>query len=390
MAAMVWALWVANCGKNCVGPREQRPRRGKIGDVGIHLAGEHRVAGETCFLRPFDLAVPIGALDQTHRDAAASGRSHLRQPIDQRERALAIGLHREPKSVPAGKRRIGEQRLDKRKAQLELVLLLGVDGERQPRLAHGERKLAQRRQQFLPQPHFLCRLIARMQRRQLHRQPGPRVQLLLVAQMRRARPGGDGFHRLVIARGITLRVVGGARSLPQHVEREAIALLRLVLGIGKRLLDGLAEHELAAENAHGLAERLADHRFAASPDQALDHAGWRVALALAPIDDAPRQHQPIGGGIDQQRVGLAEMPPPIAAADGSGDQPVRRGGVGNAQQRFGEAEQQHALAARQPIFMQEGIDAASLVPPCPSREHKLFGELRDLALLLLAASGAAR
>ena len=78
--------------------------------------------------------------------------------------------------------------------------------------------------------------------------------------------------RLVIARGITLRVVGGARSLPQHVEGEAVALLRLVLGIGKRLFDGLAEHELAAENAHGLAERLADHRFAASPDQALDHA----------------------------------------------------------------------------------------------------------------------
>ena len=111
-----------------------------------------------------------------------------------------------------------------------------------------------------------------MQRRQLHREPGPRVQLLLVAQMRRARPGGDGFHCLVIARGIALRVVGGARSLPQHVEGEAIALLRLVLGIGKRLLDGLAEHELAAENAHGLAERLADHRLAASPDQALDHA----------------------------------------------------------------------------------------------------------------------
>jgi hypothetical protein len=38
--------------------------------------------------------------------------------------------------------------------------------------------------------------------------------------------------------------------------------------------------------------------------------------------------------------------------------------------------------------MQEGIDAASLVPPCPRREHKPFGELRDLALLLLAASRA--
>ena len=38
-----------------------------------------------------------------------------------------------------------------------------------------------------------------------------------------------------------------------------------------------AEHELVAENAHGLAERLADHRLAAPRDQALDHAG-EVAL----------------------------------------------------------------------------------------------------------------
>ena len=39
------------------------------------------------------------------------------------------------------------------------------------------------------------------------------------------------------------------------------------------------------------------------------------------------------------------------------------------------------------IHAGDGIDAASLVPPCPGRQHKLFGELRDLALLLLAAAG---
>ena len=71
----------------------------------------------------------------------------------------------------------------------------------------------------------------------------------------------------------------------------------------------------------------------------------------------------------------------------SGDQPVSGGGVGNAQQCLGEAEQQHAFAARQAIFMQEGIDAARLVPACARHEHKLFGKLRDLALLLLAAAG---
>ena len=84
------------------------------------------------------------------------------------------------------------------------------------------------------------------------------------------------------------------------------------------------------------------------------------------------------------------MARPVAAADGAGDQPVGGGGVGDAQQRLGEAEQQHAFLARQPIFMQEGIDAAALAPPCPRREHKLFGEARDLALLVLAARAPCR
>ena len=80
------------------------------------------------------------------------------------------------------------------------------------------------------------------------------------------------------------------------------------------------------------------------------------------------------------------MPPPIAAADGSGDQPVGGCCVGDTQQCFGEAEQQHPFAGGQPIFVQEGIDAASLAPPCPSGEHKLLGKLRDLALLHIVAS----
>ena len=52
--------------------------------------------------------------------------------------------------------------------------------------------------------------------------------------------------------------------------------------------------------------------------------------------------------------------------DGAGDQPVGGGGVGNAQQRLGEAEQQHPLLARQPIFVQEGIDAAALARGLPA------------------------
>jgi hypothetical protein len=36
--------------------------------------------------------------------------------------------------------------------------------------------------------------------------------------------------------------------------------------------------------------------------------------------------------------------------------------------------------------VQERIDTARLAPPCPRREHKLFGKPGDLALLTVAAS----
>src|SRR5262249_62232784 len=152
---------------------------------------------------------------------------------------------------------------------------------------------------------------------------GPRIQLLLVAQMRRAYPLGNDVHRLAVAGGVCRRVACGPRRLSQYIKREAVALFRLVLGVGERLADSLAEHEPGAENTHGLAERLADHWLAASPDQALDDASGR-AVPLTPIDDPAGEHQPIGRGIYQQRVGMADMTPPITAADGAGDQPIRR------------------------------------------------------------------
>ena len=196
------------------------------------------------------------------------------------------------------------------------------------------------------------------------------------------RPGGDGLGRLLVAQGITLGVVLGAGRLPQHVEGEAIALLGLVFGIGERLLDGFAEHELIAENAHRLTQGLADHRLAAPGDQALHQAG-RVRLPpLAPVEDAPGQHQPPGRGIDEQRVRMAEMARPVAQADRAGDQPVRGGGVGNAQQRLGQAEQKHSLLARQPIFMQKGIDPAALRAAFAHRLDQAQGQHLDATAIL--------
>ena len=53
------------------------------------------------------------------------------------------------------------------------------------------------------------------------------------------------------------------------------------------------------------------------------------------------------------------MARPVARADSARDQAVGSCGIGNAQQGFGEAEQQNPLLAGQPIFVQKGIDAAT-------------------------------
>ena len=370
-----------------IGPCEKRPRRREIGDVGIHLPRKHGIAGKPRLLRPFDLAVPVGALHQAHRNAAPCGFRDPSQPVDKRQRPLGVGLHREPEPVPAGERRIGEERLQHGEGEIEPLRLLRVDGERQPRVPHGLRERSEPRHELLVQPRLLRRLIAGMQRRELHRQPGPRVQHLIGARLRLAGPGGDGRHRLFVAGRVARGVLRRAGRLPQHVEGEAIALPRLVLGVVQRLLDGLAQNELVAQDAHGLAQRLADHRLAAPRNQTLDQAAEVPNLAEAPIEDVPGQHQPPGGGVDQHGVRMADMALPVARADGAGDQAVRRGGVGDAQQRLGEAEQEDTFLARQPILGEEGIDPAGLPPPGPRRLDQAHGDRLDALPLGVAETG---
>ncbi len=78
------------------------------------------------------------------------------------------------------------------------------------------------------------------------------------------------------------------------------------------------------------------------------------------------------------------MARPIAAADRAGDQPVLGRGIGDAEQRLGEAEKQHPLLARQPVFMQQRIDAALLAPSVARALDEVAGEKLDPAPLVLA------
>ena len=70
------------------------------------------------------------------------------------------------------------------------------------------------------------------------------------------------------------------------------------------------------------------------------------------------QHQGPGRGVDEERAGMAEMALPIGGGDLVADQPVDGLGIGNAQQRLGEAHQRDALRRGQRIFLQERVEPA--------------------------------
>src|SRR3546814_7920463 len=66
---------------------EHAPRTGEIGNVGGGLAGEDRIAGEAAFLAALDLAVPVGALDQTHENPPAGFGAQRLQPVEHGRRS---------------------------------------------------------------------------------------------------------------------------------------------------------------------------------------------------------------------------------------------------------------------------------------------------------------
>ena len=62
---------------------------------------------------------------------------------------------------------------------------------------------------------------------------------------------------------------------------------------------------------------------------------------------------------------MADMALPIGRRDLVADQPVDGLGVGDAQQRLGEAHQRHPLGRGQRVFVQEGVEPA-LAEPLPA------------------------
>ena len=369
---------------------QQIAHAGEIRDVGVQLAREHGIVGKAALLRPFDLAVPIRALDEADGNtrgrsaetacaaSAAPGWRACRKPARQcRGRASCRD---------AESRKISPKALQR---DVEPVLLLGVDGEGDALGARSPRQRQQARIEFAHKPRFLARLEARMQRGELHGDGGARENCIEIGfgeRACRAADGIDGFHVALI---VALRVTLGARGLAQHVEGEAEALGFEGAGAQQGALNSRAEHELIAEQLDGLTHGLTDHRLAGARDQPLDRLHRVGALCASRIFmRRPVSIRPQVEALTNMLSECAAMLVPGAARDLVGDERVGGRRVGNAQQRLREAHQDDALVARQPVLVHERIDARVLAFGRPGGMNEVARDLARAAALVLGENGA--
>ncbi len=190
------------------------------------------------------------------------------------------------------------------------------------------------------------RFVARMQRREFYRNAGP------LRQRRVAGLRADRRDRTGIGVEIFVGVGRGARALAEHVER--IAELGVAAGAMQRLVDGLPEHEMRAEEPHRLPRRRAHRGQAEPPHDAVENRLRR----LAGMNDAGGDAERPGRGRDQKRGRFHVAVAPAAGGELVLDQPVGGRGVGHAQQRLGQHHERQALLGRERIGVQKFLDAA--------------------------------
>ena len=152
--------------------RQQGPRASQITYVCQWLTGKDRVVGKAALLRPLDLGVPVGALDQAHDQPPVEAAGELGEPVDHRAGTLLVGLHGGAEPAPAGERGIGRDATDDRERKLEPVGLLGVDHELEVMRLGALRQPKEPRRQLGQHPLARQRLVARVQRGELDRDPG--------------------------------------------------------------------------------------------------------------------------------------------------------------------------------------------------------------------------
>ena len=188
-----------------------------------------------------------------------------------------------------------------------------------------------------------------MQRRQLNGNARP------PRQRRVAGVIADRLDRTRVGMKIFLGVGRGARAFAQHVER--VAEIGMAASARQRLLDGLAEHEMRADEPHGLPRRRAHGRQAEAADDGVEDGFRRFAR----MNDARRDAERPGRGRNQNRVGFYVAVEPAAGGELVLDQAVGGGGVRHAQQRLGQHHEREAFLGGERIGVEKILDAAETV-----------------------------
>ncbi len=128
--------------------RQQLPRAGEIGDVGVDLACEDGEILQPRLLGALDLTVPIGALDEPHHQPTTAAPGKIDEIVDDERAALAIGLDDEADAVPAGKVAVEGERFQEVERDLQPIRFLGIDVEADIIAPREERQMLQPRQQL--------------------------------------------------------------------------------------------------------------------------------------------------------------------------------------------------------------------------------------------------
>ncbi len=193
--------------------------------------------------------------------------------------------------------------------------------------------------------------------------------------------GADRRDRVGIGAEVALGVMRGAGALAEHVE--GVAEFRMRTAARQSLGDGLAEHEMRADQPHRLAGRGA-HRRASEPahDVAQD-ALRRFVRPDHPGRDAERPRR----GRDQQGGRAHLVGGEISGRELVLDEAVGSRAVGHPQQRFGEHHQREALLGGERVLVQEVLDAADAARPGADRLDEGAGAGIDALLRLRTGRG---
>ena len=276
---------------DAIGHRQKLAGIGDVADIGGLFAGKDRETFQPQNLRPFHLGVPIGALHQPHHNLAIQPDRQRVKKVDHRACPAAIGLHHHAKAVPALQRGVRQHRLNHLERQRQTVRLFGVDVEPKARRLGQPGQSADAGDQLFHHAGALGDLIARMQRREFHRNAGVGANVAGGGRRRNRRDG------LGIGKVIAPRIGFGARGLAQHVIAVGIAPRLQLARPLHRQINGFAQHEVAAHLLHRARDCGADHRLAQTFDGRLQMAG---DARLTLIQHLAGQHQGPSRGVDKR------------------------------------------------------------------------------------------